>query len=112
MMQSGALLDFGVKILFVLPDAQGEFPQEPELLGEQESGERGKLEPIQEAQPFGPKEIAARGQSQPRLGTKESMKTIADHRALPHKETPLAQHFFNLSGGLPADVHPRNELAA
>ena len=46
------------------------------------------------------------------LGAKESMNAIAHHRALSHKETTLAQYLFNLSGGLPADVHPGNKIAA
>jgi hypothetical protein len=67
---------------------------------------------MQETHALGPEEIAALGQLKAVLGAKESMNAIAHHRALAHKETTLAQHLFNLSGGLPADVHPRNKIAA
>jgi hypothetical protein len=83
-----------------------------QLLGEKESSGRRKIELIQEAHAFGSEQIAALGQLEPVLGAKEPMNAIAHHRAMPHKETKLAQHLFNLSGGLPADVHPRNETAA
>jgi hypothetical protein len=83
-----------------------------QLLGEKESSGRRKIELIQEAHAFGSEQIAALGQLEPVLGAKEPMNAIAHHRAMPHKETTLAQHLFNLSGGLPADVHPRNETAA
>ena len=67
---------------------------------------------IRNAHALGPEEIATLGQSQPVLSPKESMNPVAQHGALAHKETSLAQHFFYLSGGLPADMHPRNEVTA
>jgi hypothetical protein len=43
MMERAADLDHGRKSLFILSDAQSEFSQQRELLGEKESGGRGKL---------------------------------------------------------------------
>ena len=37
---------------------------------------------------------------------------MAHHRTLPHKETTLAQHLFDLSGCLPIEVNAGNEIAA
>jgi hypothetical protein len=63
-----------------------------QLLGEKESSGRRKIELIQEAHAFGSEQIAALGQLEPVLGAKEPMNAIAHHRAMPHKETKLAQH--------------------
>jgi hypothetical protein len=46
MIESGARLHHGLKSFFILSDAQGEFPQQRELLGEKEPGGRWKLELI------------------------------------------------------------------
>ena len=111
MIEGGTRLHHGIKTLFILPDAQGQFSQQRQLLGEEESGGRRKLELIQEAHTLGPEEITALGQLESVLSAKEPMNAIAQHRALPHKETTLTQHLFDLSGCLPADVHARNEVA-
>ena len=44
MMESAAYLDHGLQSLFILADAQSEFSPQRALLGEKESGGRGKLE--------------------------------------------------------------------
>jgi hypothetical protein len=82
------------------------------LLGKKKSRRCRKLELVQKAHAFDPKQIAALGQLETVLSAKEPMNAITHHGALSHKETTLAQHLFNLSGGLPADVHPRNKIAA
>jgi hypothetical protein len=75
------------------------------LLPKKEPSGCRKLELIQEAHALGPEQIAALRQLEIVLSTKEPMNAIAHHGALPHKETSLTQHLFDVSDGPCANVH-------
>ena len=93
-------------------DTHGEFLQECQLLGQQEFGRRWKLQLVQEAQTLAAEEVAALRQLHFVLNAKQTMNTIAQHRALAHEKTALAEHLLDLSGLPTDDMHAGDQLAA
>jgi hypothetical protein len=109
---AGARLQHGIKTLFILPMRKASSRSSANCWVRRSPAGAGRSSLFKKLMPLAPNRSLQMGQLEIVLGAKEPMNAIADHRALPYKETTQAQHLFNLSGGLPADVHPRNEIAA
>ena len=85
---------------FVFSDAGLEIPQHFELLLEQESGGRRKIELVEKAQATLAEDVAALRELQVVLGAEEAMDAVAHAGALPNEEGALAQDFLALPGSL------------
>ena len=94
----GRVFEHGFEGGLVFGDTGLEAAQHFELLLEQESGGRGKVELVQEPEAALAEEVAALGQLQVVLGAEKAMDAVADHGALAHEEAALAQHFLSLAG--------------